>query len=208
MKKIRKILNWCGYNRRGIYVILSVIALILSIISICYVFQRDGKPPFDYQGVFVAIFSLLVTLLIGWQIYNAMEVKAQLKQMQELYRDLPFLIQAQTNLVKAIGIFRCGKGRNEAEALKIGVMALQNAVNIKSDEKNQTVQAIVEFIKNDVIPSLTHEDEINVLLNASQEINRMNRFIGFIDLVECVQNKISELQQKYLEKLTDCRIRQ
>ena len=36
----------------------------------------------------------------------------------------------------------------------------------------------------------------------------MNRFIGFIDLVECVQNKISELQQKYLEKLTDCRIRQ
>lgn len=87
-------------------------------------------------------------------------------------------------------------------------MALQNAVNIKSDEKNQTVQAIVEFIKNDVIPSLTHEDEINVLLDASQEINRMNRFIGFIDLVECVQNKISELQQKYLEKLTDCRIRQ
>lgn len=199
MNKIRKILNWCGYNRRGISVILSVIALILSAISICYVFQRDGIPPFDYQGVFVAIFSLLITLLIGWQIYNAMEVKAQLKQTQELYRDLPFLIQAQTNLVKAIGIFRCGAGRNEAEALKIGIKALQNAVRIKGDEKNQTVQDIIEFIKNDVISTLTHKDEIEVLLNVKLEISRMYKFIGYIDLQVAIQDKISELRQKYSE---------
>lgn len=148
----------------------------------------------------IGLLSIIVVLAVGWQIYNAIDVKERLKQIQALYDDLPFLIQARTDFVKAIGIFRCGAGRNEAEALKIGIKALQNAVRIKGEEKNQTVQDIIEFIKNDVIPTLTHGNEIDALLNVELEISRMHRFIGYIDLQVAIQNKISELRQRYPEK--------
>ena len=61
------------------------------------------------------------------------------------------------------------------------------------------VQDIIEFIKNDVISTLTHKDEIEVLLNVKLEISRMYKFIGYIDLQVAIQDKISELRQKYSE---------
>lgn len=114
MNKIRKILNWCGYNRRGISVILSVVAITLSAISICHVFQRDGMPPFDYQGVFVAIFSLLVTILIGWQIWNVLGINKRIGQIEAEW------LQMQSSISKKI----------EERAFEVANKAKGNAVGI------------------------------------------------------------------------------
>lgn len=101
MNKIRKILNRRNYNRRVVSVIISAIALILSTISVCYVFQRDGKPPFDYQGVFVAIFSLLVTLLIGWNIFSVINIDNIISDKIIIFALLKS-ISAQTPLVNSV----------------------------------------------------------------------------------------------------------
>ena len=49
---------------------LSIISLLLSIISTCVAVWRSPELGFDYQGVITGVLSLLVTVLIGWQIYN------------------------------------------------------------------------------------------------------------------------------------------
>lgn len=34
---------------------------------------------FDYMGVIVAVFSILVTILIGWNIYTALDIGKEMK---------------------------------------------------------------------------------------------------------------------------------
>lgn len=40
-------------------------------IAVCVAAWRSPELSFDYQGVVVGVLSLLVTVLIGWQIYFA-----------------------------------------------------------------------------------------------------------------------------------------
>lgn len=63
---------------------LSGIAIVISIIAICVVCPHKAELGFDYQGIIVAILSLLVTILLGWQIYNAIYIKESLKKEVEV----------------------------------------------------------------------------------------------------------------------------
>ena len=58
-----------------------MLSLILSIISLCNSHPRtDGL---DYIGVIVGILSLLVTILIGWQITNYFMIEKGQNLMQK-----------------------------------------------------------------------------------------------------------------------------
>lgn len=59
---------------------LSLISLVLSVVATCVAIWRSPDLRFDYQGVLVGVLSLLVTMLIGWQIYNALYLKEQIKK--------------------------------------------------------------------------------------------------------------------------------
>jgi hypothetical protein len=67
---------------------LSIAAIIFSIMAICVSCPRELDLGFDYQGVIVGILSLLVTMLIGWQIYNLFMLKSEMeKRMEEILND-------------------------------------------------------------------------------------------------------------------------
>lgn len=68
---------------RWIVYILLFIVLILSIVSICRTLPRTDLG-FDYLGVIVGILSLLVTALIGWNIYTTIDVKSQVKSIKNI----------------------------------------------------------------------------------------------------------------------------
>jgi len=60
--------------------IMVFISLVFSIISLCRTLPRScDNLGFDYMGVIVAIFSLLVTILIGWNIYTALDIGKEMK---------------------------------------------------------------------------------------------------------------------------------
>lgn len=63
-------------------VTISIISLLISIIAICVTCPNSEKLNFDYQGVLVGILSMLVTVLIGWNIYSIIDIK---KIRDELY---------------------------------------------------------------------------------------------------------------------------
>ena len=67
---------------------LSLLSFVLSIITIALFFVKitpnsvvDGL---TFVGVIAAFIGISVTLLIGYQIYNAVEIKNRLYKMQQL----------------------------------------------------------------------------------------------------------------------------
>lgn len=68
---------------KNISVILSVIAFILGIIAICVSFYRSPELSIDYQGIIVASLSMIVTVLLGWQIYQVVYVDKLIKSKMD-----------------------------------------------------------------------------------------------------------------------------
>ena len=55
--------------------LLSSVAVLISLVAICVACPHKAELGFDYQGVIVGILSLLVTVLIGWNIYTFIDIK-------------------------------------------------------------------------------------------------------------------------------------
>ena len=51
-------------------ILISVASLLLSVIAVCVSVWRSPELSFDYQGVLVGVLSLLVKVIVGFQIYN------------------------------------------------------------------------------------------------------------------------------------------
>lgn len=60
---------------------LSIVAITLSITATCMAAYRTPELEFDYQGVIVGVLSLLVTALIGWNIYNIIDFNKKAEEL-------------------------------------------------------------------------------------------------------------------------------
>lgn len=54
--------------------IFSFIAFVVSVMAICISAYRSFELSFDYQGVIVAVLSLITAVLLGWQIYQVIYI--------------------------------------------------------------------------------------------------------------------------------------
>ena len=103
MQSIKTFKHWKIRNIQLWSFVFSIIALTVSIISICSAFPRIENTKFDYLGIIITIFALLITILIGWQIWHAFyfaeEIKSQSREnaaikktidekVQKLYDDI------------------------------------------------------------------------------------------------------------------------
>lgn len=71
---------------------ISILSLIVSGIAIGVSFYRTEKLSMDYMGVIVGILSLLVTVLLGWNIYTVIDMKGIKKEYEKLKEDVAFAI--------------------------------------------------------------------------------------------------------------------
>lgn len=62
---------------------LSLIAIVLSIVAICATYPRSSDSSLDYIGIIVGILGALVAILVGWQLYNALNLKELVDQTQK-----------------------------------------------------------------------------------------------------------------------------
>lgn len=79
--------------RTIIALILSAISIVVSVIALCRACPHTSDLGMDYQGVIVGILALLVTVLIGWQIYTAINVKEELKEIKALKTEINMKIR-------------------------------------------------------------------------------------------------------------------
>lgn len=66
---------------------LSLIAIVLSIVAICVTYPRSEDSGLDYIGIIVGILGALVAILIGWQLYNALNLKELVNQTEKAKAD-------------------------------------------------------------------------------------------------------------------------
>lgn len=66
---------------------LSLIAIVLSIVAICVTYPRSEDSGLDYIGIIVGILGVLVTVLVGWQLYNALNLKELVNQTEKAKAD-------------------------------------------------------------------------------------------------------------------------
>lgn len=65
-------------------VVMAAVALLFNIISISISFPRDGQNlSFDYMGIIVAILGIMITTLIGWQIFNVFKIEDLKMELEE-----------------------------------------------------------------------------------------------------------------------------
>lgn len=72
---------------------VSIIAIGVSIIALRVSCPRETELGFDYQGVLVGILSLLVTALIGWNIYTLVDMKSTKDKIDEISSGSSLMIQ-------------------------------------------------------------------------------------------------------------------
>lgn len=80
----------CKYIQKKWGALLSILGIInfaLLIPLLCMHFPRiiDSNLGFDYMGVIVGVLSLLVTVLVGWNIYIALDIK---KEWEKYKKDI------------------------------------------------------------------------------------------------------------------------
>lgn len=67
------------------YIIISVLSLVTNILLVCFAFPRvirEDNIGFDYLGIIVGVLSLLITILIGWNIYTMVDFNRKTKEME------------------------------------------------------------------------------------------------------------------------------
>lgn len=74
--------------RNTITLILSAISIMVSVAALCRTYPHTSELGMDYQGIIVGVLALLITVLIGWQIYTTINIKEELKDIKDLRKEI------------------------------------------------------------------------------------------------------------------------
>ena len=78
--------------------IVSIVSLLLSVIAVCVAVWRSPDLDFDYQGVLVGVLSLLVTVLVGLNIYTLVDFRNKESMVDE---KIKLITESLSNLSRA-----------------------------------------------------------------------------------------------------------
>lgn len=70
-------------EKGNINIFVSCVSLIVSVLAVCIAAYRTPALSFDYQGVLVDTLSLLVTVLVGWNIYSLVDLSRIRKEQKD-----------------------------------------------------------------------------------------------------------------------------
>lgn len=79
---------------------ISAVSLLLSVVAVCVAVWRSPELSFDYQGVIVGVLSLLVTVLIVWQIYTLFNIRSIQHDIEKKYVDI--WVTSEKNLAEYV----------------------------------------------------------------------------------------------------------
>ena len=81
----------------------NYISTTISIVSVCIAVVAMAKVAplksldFDYYGAIIGVLSFLVTLLMGYQIYTVINVKAELDEVKQVKNEIETRLQEKAN---------------------------------------------------------------------------------------------------------------
>lgn len=184
---------------------LSIIAVIISTLSLCAAFYRTPTLGIDYQGIIVGILSLLITILIGWQIYNVICIDSKIKSsLKKAIDDQYKIIDKRTEAAKeeAVGtsLFNVGQAMFYNKfydlALDNYIKAVNAIYNSEMDNKEahvekcfEKIMLTIEKIKIQSYRYTLNENSLTSYINLLLPI-KDERIIDIIGFIKGVKRKI------------------
>lgn len=195
--------------------ILCFMAIVLSIIAISRTCYRTVELGFDYLGIIVGILAILVTFLVGWNIYSVVDTNNKTKEMKSEIDILKTILGHQSDE------FAMRLHRNQGELYHTTVSIEEKLIRL--DEKSiytdmlfNMVSAIdsfskaENFVQADIYLSCYHitinsnldEFQSNIETHSKSSIlellfeipnkNKLSNYVKFRDVVVKVcQNQLS-----------------
>lgn len=92
LKKKRNRNRWSEKSYSPFILFLFIANLFLLVCNLYYVCNYYPRLPeslgVDYLGIIIGVLSLLVTLLVGWQIYKTIEVDSKINNVEVRYKEM------------------------------------------------------------------------------------------------------------------------
>lgn len=131
-----------GFWVKFIVILLFGLTLFVCLHYLCctYPHKLEKTPDFDYFGVIAGFFALLVTLLVGWQILQVVNIKQDFKNFKEDLQDrynhrIVKLEQDQEALNKDINYLK-GEARGSRNIHEATIELLTKIVNESTTSNN------------------------------------------------------------------------
>ena len=176
--------------------VFSAIALLISISALCVSIFRSDPITIEWAEVLVGVLSILVTVLIGYQIYNAVSVTTKMKSIQnELRSDLD-IIKSDTynNIVRSILIQSKSQSLDffAENGFLLGIEALRAAFKYDTNNAEHCIEYLIDRYRG-VIKSIDKTNlEIvrNCMYSPKREYKRINELREYINSLE-VENGVN-----------------
>lgn len=144
-KEMKNKINWA--------VGLSVVAVILSIFSF---FISEGALQFDSINFIIGVLAILVTFLLGWQIYNAVGVKRELEKFEEKING--YKTEINTIIDKKIKESEDRIERNSLQYISYIALEFYSHFNVMSYINKMPVSTRLSFLIGGIIYGSLIED--------------------------------------------------
>lgn len=187
---------------RIVYHLVSTINAISCIVLLCIICPRVKNLGFDYIGVVVTILALLVTLLIGWNIWSMIDIKGVRKEFNTLNLDIQHkfnylqnmtdyntaLMYGRTSQMIACSLADIGKEELKKDMLCSAITSVKMFANLSSDkEYNSILRTTLEAMTVTEKIHLSEEDVEKLLLMIG-EIQQRENIPLINDLVLAIRN--------------------
>lgn len=157
---------------------MSIAAIICSVVAICVSLPSTPELGIDYIGVIVGILSLLVTMLIGWQIWNVIAIDKKIRNEVNKVRSS---FVKETEVIKDSSYIALQKLQFKTEL-----------VNVESYMSNSSFDRVVENIRT-LLDSAIAINEVEflreaawVIISTKERINKILSFPGQRDRIDSI----------------------
>ena len=186
MKKEDRHRNWIATG-------LSGIAIIISVIAICFAAYRTPELQFDYIGVLVGIIASLVTVLIGWNIYTLIDIKETSQRLNEFRAEFEKKIKSvkgevefnvKLEIMKTVPVLIARENGDLVQTLKFMFKVFHentdNNTFAKAIAREYILQSIMSIInKNDEEFVSNFTEQMKVVLKIDEIEDFLHEFMNY-----------------------------
>ena len=181
-----------------ITLILSAISIMVSVAALCRTYPHTSDLGMDYQGVIVGMLALLVTILIGWQIYTAINVKEELKDIKDLRREInkqerDIYIRSTNNLFEfqsaMFMMYDNKKEKSNSDIFQLYLHGISSIYHLCSLEKQNECTSIVNILiarKSILMSEKFQKEQIDSLMDillSAMDISKVENAVLLVNLL-------------------------
>lgn len=166
-------MNKQSFNKLAVCaIVISIIALLICFVTIgLWIFEVVPKSIVTidaFMGVCATVMSVIVTIAIGWQIFNVVEVRNTMRYLEDKQKKVDELHEKLEKKIRYLE-YDFDEMKHHTLHLHAVTLALHVAIEKKYDE------ACYHFMV-----ALTESVQLKKPLNVNEVLNYFQKYLGFI----------------------------